>query len=207
MGIRSNGRIVGMKSIIGNKRGPVPTNNSEGFSTLEVLVALFVVTIALTSVLALFSYALATMELTQDLLIAKQKSRETLESIYTARNTSQITFAMIQNVSDSGIFLDGYQPLRRPNPTSGTGDGLIGTADDGDIEELVLPGPDGYLDTGDDEVRVLTAFERQIQIDPILYADSTVNPDVRKVLVSIRYFTPLGLQQTYVVESYISRFR
>jgi type II secretory pathway pseudopilin PulG len=183
------------------------TNNPEGFGTLEVLAALFVVTIALTSLLALFGHAISTMTLMQDLLIAKQKSREALESIYTARNTRQITFDMIQNVSDSGVFLDGFQPLKRPNPTSGPGDGLIGTADDGAIETLTLPGPDGYLNTGDDEVRTLTAFERQIEIDPILFADSTVNPDVRKVLVSIRYNTPLGSQQTYQVESYISRFR
>ncbi|MCH7804410.1 MAG: hypothetical protein IH937_10035 [Acidobacteria bacterium] len=185
-----------------NERVP-RTNNSEGFSTIEVLAALFVVTIALTSLLALFGYAISTMTLMQDLLIAKQKSRETLESIYTARNTGLITFDMIQNVSTSpGIFLDGYQPLERPQ-----GDGLIGTADDAGVESLILPGPDGYLNTGDDEVRVLTTFARRIQIDPILYADSTVNPDVRKVLVSIRYNTPMGGQETYVVESYISRFR
>ncbi len=184
-------------------RGP-RTNNSEGFGTLEVLVALFVVTIALTSMLALFGYAISTMTLMQDLLIAKQKSRETLESIYTARNTQQINFDDIQNVSDSGIFLEGFQPLRQAST-----DGLIGTSDDNGtaIEALTLPGPDGYLNTGDDEVRTLTAFERQIEIDPILFADSTVNPDIRKVLVSIRYNTPLGTQQTYQVESYISRYR
>jgi len=166
------------------------TNNSKGFGTLEVLAALF-------------GHAISTMTLMQDLLIAKQKSREALESIYTARNTRQITFDMIQNVSASpGIFLDGYQPLNRPQ-----GDGLIGTADDSVVETLTLPGADGYLNTGDDEVRTLTAFERQIEIDPILFADSTVNPDIRKVLVSIRYNTPLGSQQTYTVESYISRYR
>ncbi len=190
-----------------NEKSP-GRNGSDGFSTLEVLAAMFVVTIALTGLLALFGHAIATMTLMQDLLIAKQKSREALESIYTARNTSQITFDMIQNVSDSpGIFLDGYQPLKRPNPISGSGDGLIGTADDGAVETLTLPGADGLLNTGDDEVRTLTAFERKIQIDPILYADSTVNPDVRKVLVSIRYNTPMGGQETYVVESYISRYR
>jgi hypothetical protein len=183
------------------------TNNSKGFGTLEVLAALFVVTIALTSLAALFGHAISTMTLMQDLLIAKQKSREALESIYTARNTRQITFDMIQNVSDSGIFLDGFQPLKKPNPTSGNGDGLIGTADDGAVETLTLPGVDGYLNTGDDEVRTLTAFERQIDIDPILFADSTVNPDVRKVTVNIRYQTPMGGQQTYQVESYISRYR
>ncbi len=185
-----------------NERVP-RTHNSEGFSTIEVLAALFVVTIALTSLLALFGYAISTMTLMQDLLIAKQKSRETLESIYTARNTRQITFAMIQNDNvTGGIFLEGYQSLKRPGD-----DGLIGTSDDGAIEELRLPGLDGQLGNVDDEIRVLDRFERQIQIDPILFADSTVNPDVRKVMVSIRYSNPVGGQETYVVESYISRYR
>ena len=187
-----------------NERGP-KTKNSEGFGVLEVLAALFVVTIALTALAALFGHAISTMTLMQDLLIAKQKSREALESIYTARNTQQITFDMIQNTGTSpGIFLEGFQPLRQAST-----DGLIGTSDDNGtaIEALTLPGPDGYLNTGDDEVRTLTAFERQIEIDPILFADSTVNPDIRKVMVSIRYNTPLGTQQTYQVESYISRYR
>jgi len=189
------------------KRGPVPTEQSEGFGILEVLAALFVITIALIGLLALFSQSIATMSLMEDLLIAKQKAREALESIYTARNTQQLSFAMIQNVSDTGIFMDGYQPLRRPNPTGAPGDGLIGTADDGPIEALVLPGPDGVVGTGDDEVRVLSSFERQIQIQPVLYADNSVNPDIRKVVVSIRYNTPLGGQRTFEVESYVSRFR
>ena len=185
-----------------NERSP-RRNGSDGFSTLEVLAAMFVITIALTGLLSLFGYAISTMSLMQDLLIAKQKSRETMESIYTARNTSQITFDMIQNVSDSpGIFLDGYQPLERPQA-----DGLIGTSDDADIETLILPGLDGLLNTIDDEVRTLDTFERQIQISPILFADSSVNPDVRRILVNIRYNTPMGGQSTYTVESYISRYR
>ena len=80
------------------------TSHSDGFGTVEVLAALLVVVISLTSLLGLFGYAIATMTLMQDLLIAKQKSRQALESIYTARNTSQINFDMIQNVDD-GIFL------------------------------------------------------------------------------------------------------
>ena len=189
------------------KSSPMRIENGKGFGTIEVLAALFVVTIALTGLLTLFGQAIATMSLMEDLLIAKQKSREVLESIYTARNTQQLSFDMIQNVSDTGIFLDGYQPLRRPNPTGSPGDGLVGTADDGPIESLILPGPDGLVGTGDDEVRVLSSFERQIEIEPVLYADNSVNPDIRKVMVSVRYSTPLGGQRTYEVESYVSRFR
>ncbi len=190
-----------------NRRGAVRAKNCDGFSIIEVLAAFFVIVIALTGLLALCGHSVATMMLMQDLLIAKQKSREALESIYTARNTHQLSFAMIQNVSDDGIFLDGFQPLRKPNPTAGPGDGLIGTADDGPIESVTFPGEDGLMGSSDDEVRVLTSFAREIKINPILYSDNTVNPDVRKVRVSIRYPNLLGGQGTYEVESYISRFR
>ncbi len=189
------------------KRHPMLTEDSEGFGMIEVLVAVFVIAVALVGLLALFSHSIATMSLMEDLLIAKQKAREVLESIYTARNTQQLSFAMIQNVSDAGIFMDGYQPLQRPNPTGAPGDGLVGTADDGPVETLVLPGPDGEVGTGDDELRVLDSFERQILIQPVLYPDNTVNPDIRKVVVSIRYNSPMGGQNTFEVQSYVSRFR
>ena len=168
------------------KRGLRLSKDSKGFTIIEVMVATFVIVIALVSLLALFAYAIATMALTEDLLIGKEKAREALESIFTARNTQQITFDKIQNVEPSqpGIFLKGYQPLK----TAGD-DGLIGTADDGVIE--------------------LNQFEREIQINPVFYADapSVVDPDVRWVRIRIRFSTPLGGQRIFELESYISRFR
>ena len=180
--------------------------SSGGFGTIEVMAALFVVVVALTGLLSLFGHGIATMKLVEDDLIAKQKARECLESIFTARNTQQVDFDSIQNSPD-GIFLAGYQALKRPNPSGGGGDGLVGTADDGAVETITLPGDDGLIGTADDETRVLNEFDRQIQIDPILYADSTVNPDVRRVTVRVRFPTPLGGQRVYEVESYVSRFR
>ena len=99
--------------------------------------AMLVSVIGLVSLLALFSQSVVTMFLVQEELIAKQKVRETLESVYTARNT-QVSFADIETINDGGIFSDGFQPLK----LSGN-DGLIGTADDGAVETLLLPGPAG----------------------------------------------------------------
>ena len=162
------------------------SKDSKGFTIIEVMAASFVIVIALVSLLTLFAYSVATMALTEDLLIGKEKAREALESIFTARNTQQITFDEIQNVvpSQPGIFLNGYQQLK----TAGD-DGLIGTADDGAIE--------------------LNQFEREIQINPVFYADapSVVDPDVRWVRIRIRFSTPLGGQRIFELESYISRFR
>ena len=173
------------------------SKDSKGFTLLEVMVAALVIVIALVSLLALFAYSVATMALTEDLLIGKEKAREALESIFTARNTQQITFNKIQNVEPSqpGIFLSGYQQLK----TAGD-DGLIGTADDGAIETYTLPGG---------EVIELNQFEREIQIDPVFQADAPtdVDPDVRWVRIRIRFSTPLGGQRIFELESYISRFR
>jgi hypothetical protein len=167
---------------------------------------MFVIVIALTGLLALFGNGIATMQLVENDLIAKQKAREALESIFTARNTNQLAFDAIRNAPD-GIFLAGYQPLRLPNPVGGGGDGLVGTADDGSIESVTTAGHDEVVGTGDDETRTLTEFQRQIQIAPILYSDLSVNPDVRSVTVSIKYLTPIGGSRVFQLQSYISRFR
>ena len=178
------------------KRGLRLSKDSKGFTLIEVMVATVVIVIALVSLLTLFAYSVATMALTEDLLIGKEKAREALESIFTARNTQQITFNEIQNVvpSQPGIFLNGYQQLK----TAGD-DGLIGTADDGAVETYTLPG----------EVIELNQFEREIQIDPVFYADApaVVDPDVRRVTIRIRFPTPLGGQRIFELGSYISRFR
>jgi len=189
-------------------RRPTRPSPARGFSLVEVIVAMVILVIGLVSLAALFGQAIGTMQLVQEDLIVKQKARETLESIYTARNTQQVTFDMIRNVSDvsvggiPGIFADGFQPLRQPG-----GDGLAGTADDGAVEELVLPGPDGLLGTLDDDIRSLGTIEREIVIQPIVRADGTVNPDLRQITINFRYAVAQGPQRTYRVGSYISRFR
>ncbi len=183
-------------------------SSASGYSLLETLMAMSVLTIGLVAMLGFLSQSLASMHFSQEELIARLKSREALETIYSALNTQQITFDMIQNDTvTGGIFLSGFQPLLEPNPTSGGGDGLVGTADDGAVETLQLPGPDGQLGTGDDVVRALTNFERQIKIDPVLDTQSQPYDDLRQIAVTVRYSTPTGWQRSYQVSSYVSRYR
>ncbi len=167
-----------------------------GYSLLEVMMAVFVSVIGLVSLLALFSQSVVTMFLVQEELIAKQKAREALESIYTARNT-QGSFADIETINDGGIFEDGFQPLK----VSGN-DGLIGTVDDGAVETLLLPGPDGLLGNGDDINRTLSNFERQIEISPV-----GSYPDLKQITVTVRYTTTQGWQRSFQASSYVSRYR
>lgn len=177
-----------------------------GFTLIEVMVSMLILTIGILALLALFAQGVATMQFAQEDLLAKQKAMETLESIFAARNTQQITFDQIRNVSDpsgQGIFLDGMQNMLVAGP-----DGLIGTADDGPgFDSMVFPGPDGLLGTADDVTVPLSNFQRQILIEQILDPKGNVNPDLRKLTVTVQYTSNNVRWKPYVVVTYVSRYR
>jgi len=151
-------------------------SRQRGFTLVETMIAIVVMSIGILSVLAVFGTAVATTQNAQENLIARQKALETMESIYTARNTQQINFSQIANISNGGIFTDGPTQL-----LSAGRDGLVNTADDVDFpasgacpagpECITLPGSDGILGTADDTAMSLANFQRQIQINTVLEAD------------------------------------
>jgi type IV pilus modification protein PilV len=173
-----------------------------GFGLIEVIIAVMILTVGLVGLASLFGISVASTHQSQEGLIAKQLAREALESIFTARNTHQITFDQIRNAGAGGIFLDGMQQAT----TAGT-DGLVGTADDGAVAEMTLPGPDGMLGTADDEVRPLAYFQREILIEPIIRPDGNPDANMREVTITIRYRNVRGHVLDYSVGTYVSRFR
>jgi hypothetical protein len=175
--------------------GSTDRRRSSGFSLVEFLFAMVILVVGLVGLLGLFSHSLFSMKFAEHSLIAKQKAREALETIFTARNTQQVTFDQLKNVANGGVFLSGFQPMREP----GT-DGIVGTADDQGVENMVWPGLDGILGNSDDEVRPLSEFERQISV-------TSINPDLHQITITVRYRSTSGMQRNYQVTSYISRFR
>ena len=95
------------------------------------------------------------------MLIAREKAREAVESVHSARDTGELSWSRVRNVADGGAFLNGAQDVKMPGP-----DGLVNTADDGAIEVLRAPGADGVLNTADDALTTLAheLFQRQITI-------------------------------------------
>ena len=148
---------------------------------------------------------MASTQDSQQNMIAKQLANEALESIVTARNTSQKQWIDIQNTADGGIFLNGYQPVYN----SGA-DGIMGTVDDSGAgyQTLQEPGADGLYNTTDDVRLPLSNYQRQIQIQQVTDAGGNVVPTLRAINITVQYNTPrLGQAKTYVLTSFVSQFR
>jgi type II secretory pathway pseudopilin PulG len=174
-----------------------------GFGLIEAMIAGIILIVGLAALGGLFAQSLNNLQYTREDLIAKQKAREALEGVYTARNDSTIGFAGIQNVNNGGIFLNGFQPLFLPGPN-----GIVGTAGQSAIlDRQVLPGPDGIIGTADDVILPLNNFQRQILIQPLFDANGNISPDIRQITVTVQVTSEQRGTRNYTVSGYISRFQ
>jgi type II secretory pathway pseudopilin PulG len=181
----------------------VTLSAAAGFGMLEATVAAVILVVGLVGLAGLFSRSLTFLQYTREDLIAKQKAREALESVYSARNDATIGFAKIQNVSNGGIFVDGFSSLFLAGA-----DGVIGSnAQTTILDRQVLPGPDGVVGTGDDEIIPLVNMKRQILIQPLIDSTGNVSPDVRQITVTVQVTSPGRAARNYTVTGYISRFQ
>ncbi len=191
-----------------------------GFSLIEVMLSMVILTVGLISLLGVFGLAMASTQTTQQDMIAKQLANEAYESIVTARNTSQIDWDEIQNTtgtqyctdlpSPCGIFVGSATTLQYQPIYNAGADGIFGTADDAAAGEETLrePGPDGTYGDADDIQIPLTTFQRAIQIAPVLDVNGDVEPSLRSVTITVEYQTPKSkLMKTYSLNSFISQYQ
>ena len=120
-------------------------SGEEGFSFVEVITAMLILTAGLLPLVGLFTMGVQRITASTPMLLAREKAREAIESVHAARDTGTAAWATIQNVSSGGVFLDGNQAIKHPG-----NDGLVNTADDGAIEVPVAE------------------FTREIDINPLI---------------------------------------
>lgn len=175
--------------------------SERGFTLVETMVAVFVLSIGVLGLAAMLADGIAYMNMSQYDFIAQQKAAEIVESIYTARNDQQDSWQQICNVGsplgNNCQFTVGPSQLCAPGP-----DGIIGTQDDNcaQIDYIVFPGPDGKLGTADDIFAPLSTFNRTIAITAI-----PGNTSLRQIQVTITYTSGKFTRQ-YVLTTNISQF-
>ena len=178
------------------------SRQQRGFSLMEVLISMFVLTVGLVSMLGVFATAMAATQSAQQNMVAKQLAQQAMETIYTARETANLTWDQIENVGgagSTGIFRTGLQTIKQP----GT-DGIYGSVNDGGSapQTMTLPGKDGIVGTSDDVTMGLTNYQRSITIL------DTQAADLRSIAITIQYTSPQSkFPKTYVLSGFISQYR
>jgi prepilin-type N-terminal cleavage/methylation domain-containing protein len=174
-------------------------HDDSGFSLIETIVAMGILATGLLGLAGVFTLGMAHMATSSANLIAREKAREAVESVHTARDTRTIQWAQIRNVSAGGVFLNGAKQIHKPGL-----DGLVNTADDDTaVEELRQPGPDGILGNADDVHIPLTNYTRDIVISDLFDQNNNLNQALRQITVTIRY-TVGPVTRTYTLTTYIS---
>jgi Tfp pilus assembly protein PilV len=184
------------------------TGGEGGFSLVETVIAMGILATGLLSLAGVFSLGMVHLAGSSSNLIAREKAREAVESVHTARDTKTITWSQIKNVANGGVFLDNARPLRTAGP-----DGLVNTTDDGldtsrptctptCLEEQLGPGVDNILGTSDDVHTGLTGYTREVAITDIV-TNGVTNPTLRQIRVIVTY--PVGnTTRTYTLTTFIS---
>jgi len=188
------------------------TGATDGFSILEVLVSMSLLTGVLLALGQVFMLGLAHASTSSANLVAREKAREAVESVHTARDTRTIPWASIRNVTARmcpgvaapagwsnapGVFVDGEQPngLHVAGP-----DGLINTTGDEGLplEQVRQLGPDGLPNTADDFLQPLSEFQREVWI-------CDHSNSLREIRVTVRYQVG-DIRRDYRLTTYVSNY-
>lgn len=178
-------------------------DNAQGFTLIEVIVAMVVLMVGLLSLVGVLAVGVKRVGNSSTQLVAREKAREAVESVHAARDTGRVTWGNIQNVPAGGIFLAGEQSLREPGV-----DGIVSTSDDAaePLQTLRKPGGNGILGDADDEVLPLSDFTREIAISPIINPVTLLpNPNLRQIVVTVRYRVDQQWR-TYTLTTFVSSF-
>jgi prepilin-type N-terminal cleavage/methylation domain-containing protein len=182
-----------MKPATHSRTSDLPDDGQQGFTLIETLVAMLVLTVGVMGMGATFLAGMQVAAGAPNELVATQKAAEAVESVFSARDSHTLTWSQLKNVKDGGIFVDAATKV-----SVAGADGIVNTSDDGALEKAVLPGRDGLIGTGDDTVLALNGFTRQITV-------TTLSSSLRQITVTIKYPSRSRLQ-TYELTALISQY-
>lgn len=185
------GDITKISNCMWNKKAAKANDlskNEAGFTLVEAIIAIFVLTIGLIGTAAAITYALEFGSISRNVSSAKSVVVASIEEIETLRNARRLDFEQIANVGSvdnngSKNVFGGFSTGFRDVSTEPGADGVNGTDDD-----LISAGADNVFGTPDDFVNpgfINSGYQRQIAI-------TNLSPTVKRVEVRVRYFGSAG---------------
>jgi type II secretory pathway pseudopilin PulG len=177
------------------------TSQSEsGFSLVEMVMAMLLMLIGLLALATVIGYAFMVSNKGRNITNSKLLVTSILEQMETLRNTNRLTFGQLSNAADvdntnSSQNFEGFPLEFQPVSLNPGPDGIFGTTDD-----LVDAGTDGSYGTQDDFTNLALShpgYSRQIVI-------TKLNPDLKRIQVTLRYPGDKGKVYTKVGVSYLN---
>lgn len=162
--------------------------SEDGFTLIEAVIAIFIVTIGLIGTAAAITYALEFSTISRNVTSAKSVIVASIEEIESLRNSRRLDFKQIANVggvnntntpSTFSGFSTGFKDVSiNPGP-----DGVNGTDDD-----LRDDGADGVYGTADDfdnQSLIRSGYRRQITI-------TALSDTLKKIEIKVKYMASNG---------------
>lgn len=166
-------------------RDKTSDKGEQGFSMVEVIIAIFILTIGLMSTAAAVTFALEFGAISKNVSNGKLVIVSSIEEIESLRNSRRLDFKQIANVggvdnNGSPNSFNGFSTEFRAVSLSPGPDGVNGTNDD-----LTDPGTDGVFGSGDDFNN--PALERSGYSRRIKITNLTGSETIKKVEIKVRY--------------------
>jgi len=173
----------------------------DGFTMIEAIVAIFVLTIGLVGTVAAITFALEFGAISRNVGGAKQVIVASIEEVETLRNAQRLDYKQIANVGkvdniDSPNQFGGFSTGFKQVSNVPGADGVNGTNDD----LSSAPGNDGIYGTSDDIIdttRVRSGFTRQITI-------TELSLSLKKIEVKVKYLGRNAKQGEITGVSYLN---
>lgn len=159
------------------------TPRESGFSLIEAIVAIFILTVGLIGTAAALGYAVHYGTISRNVTAAKSMIVAQIEEIEALRNSNRLEYKQIANIgevdnSGSAVVFDGFSTGFQEMSLNPGPDGVNGTADD-----VRDPGPDGTYGTGDDfdnPALVRSGYQKQVII-------TNLTATMKRIEIRIRY--------------------
>lgn len=173
-------------------------DSQAGFTMMETMISIIILTVGLLALAAAISYAVTIGSVSRNITESKTVIISTLDQIDALAKTKRLSFSQIANVGSV------ENPVAPAIPFSGFlnprgGDNAYGTADDTFQAIYLEPGADGIYGTADDSGTVRAGFTRNIFIEQL-----DGNPYLKKITVTVRYPGSAGKQMKLTGVSYLN---
>lgn len=171
-----------------NKAQKINGKSEDGFTLVEAVVAIFIITIGLIGTAAAITYALEFSTVSRNVSSAKLVIVASIEEIESLRNSRRLDFKQIGNVgavdnTNTPTRFNGFSTGFKDVSLNPGPDGVNGTDDD--LRDFGADGTYGTADDFDNPAWVRSGYRRQITI-------SSLSDTLKKIEIKVKYMSSNG---------------